>query len=66
MAVFDTPLPDSDLACRRYQRGDLSHAIMAENKGDDDGVSHKRKHEIKGVEMKVDYNKSRSLHRIPS
>lgn len=35
MALFDTLFPDSDLACRRYQRGDLSHAIMAENKGDE-------------------------------
>lgn len=35
MALFDTLFPDSDLACRQYQRGDLSHAIMAENKGDE-------------------------------
>lgn len=35
MALFDALFPDSDLACRRYQRGDLSHAIMAENKGDE-------------------------------
>lgn len=27
--------PDSDLACRQYQRGDLSHAIMAEHNGDE-------------------------------
>lgn len=65
MALFDTLFPDSDLACRRYQRGDLSHAIMAENKGDE-VCRTKESKGSKGLEWKLITMKGEaSTHWIP-